>query len=148
MKLKITTEVSLNEPCVDFGFVTWLDVEVLQDEDDKRAGQGRVAIIHAGRLAALGTTAELKALFANRAIVEVHAANPVEAMRLLDEMPEIEKTSLFGTAVHAVLKGDRANAAMPALRQRLESSGMRVNSVGPVQPSLEDVFLEVVEKAG
>ncbi len=108
----------------------------------------RVAIIHAGRLAALGTTAELKALFANRAIVEVHAANPVEAMRLLDEMPEIEKTSLFGTAVHAVLKGDRANAAMPALRQRLESSGMRVNSVGPVQPSLEDVFLEVVEKAG
>ncbi len=108
----------------------------------------RVAIIHAGRLAALGTTAELKALFANRAIVEVHAANPVEAMRLLDEMPEIEKTSLFGTAVHAVLKGDRANAAMPALRQRLESSGMRVNSVGPVQPSLEDVILEVVEKAG
>jgi ABC-2 type transport system ATP-binding protein len=108
----------------------------------------RVAIIHAGRLAALGTTAELKALFAHRAIVEVHAANPVEAMRLLDEMPEIEKTSLFGTAVHAVLKGDRANAGMAALRQRLESSGMRVDGVAPVQPSLEDVFLEVVEQAG
>src|SRR4029453_13819488 len=36
----------------------------------------RVAIIHAGRLAALGTTSELKALFADRPIVEVPAGSP------------------------------------------------------------------------
>src|SRR5947208_8557363 len=71
----------------------------------------RIAIIQAGRLAALGTTDELKRVFANRAIVEIHSANPVEAMRLLDEMPEVEKTSVFGTAVHAVLKADRAASA-------------------------------------
>src|SRR5712692_6799679 len=67
----------------------------------------RIAIIHAGRLAALGSTNELKEIFRGRSIVEVHAANPVEAMRQLDGMPEVEKTSVFGTAVHAVLKGDR-----------------------------------------
>ncbi len=33
----------------------------------------RVALIHAGRLAALGTTAELKQVFAGRPIVEVRA---------------------------------------------------------------------------
>src|SRR6478736_1988491 len=38
------------------------------------------------------------------AIIQVQAANPVETMRRLDEMPEIEKTSVFGTAVHAVLR--------------------------------------------
>ena len=105
----------------------------------------RLAIIHGGRLAAIGTTDELKRVFAGRTIVEVHAANPVETMRLLDRMPEIEKTSVFGTAVHAVLKGN-SREAMPALKQRLEAAAVAVTSMTDVQPSLEDVFLEVVER--
>jgi len=87
----------------------------------------------------------LKRVFAGRTIVEVHAANPVETMRLLDRMPEIEKTSVFGTAVHAVLKGN-SREAMPALKQRLEAAAVAVTSMTDVQPSLEDVFLEVVER--
>src|SRR5439155_1063602 len=75
----------------------------------------RLAIIHRGLLAALGTTDELKRLFGDRAIVEVHAANPVETMRLLDRIPGIEKTSVFGTSVHAVLKDDPRHSA-PALK--------------------------------
>ena len=107
----------------------------------------RIAIIHAGRLAAIGSTDELKRVFADRAIVEIHSQNPVEAMRLLDEMPEVEKTSVFGTAVHAVLKADRA-ASADALKERLAAAGVGVTGIGPVQPSLEDVFLEVAERAG
>jgi len=107
----------------------------------------RLAIIHAGRLAALGTTDELKEVFAGRAIIEVQAANPVEAMRLLDGMPEVEKTSVFGTAVHAVLKANQVDAT-PTLKGRLESAGLPVIAMAPVRPSLEDVFLEVVEQAG
>jgi ABC-2 type transport system ATP-binding protein len=107
----------------------------------------RIAIIHAGRLAAIGSTDELKHIFVNRAIVEVHAANPVEAMRLLDEMPEVETTSVFGTAVHAVLKADPA-ASADVLKRRLTAAGVSVTGIGPVQPSLEDVFLEVAERAG
>jgi ABC-2 type transport system ATP-binding protein len=105
----------------------------------------RIAIIHAGRLAAIGTTDELKRVFAGRAILEIHAANPVETMRLLDAMPEIEKTSVFGTSVHAVLNGD-PRAAATLIKSRLEAAGMAVASIAEVQPSLEDVFLEVVEQ--
>jgi ABC-2 type transport system ATP-binding protein len=107
----------------------------------------RLAIIHGGRLAAIGTTEELKRVFADRAIVEVRTANPVETMRLLDAMPEIEKTSVFGTAVHAVIRGD-SRQAMPTLKGRLDAAGVGAASIDPVQPSLEDVFLEVVEQAG
>ena len=64
----------------------------------------RVAIIHAGRLAALGTVPELKQVFAGRPILEVRASQPVDAMRRLEAMPEVEKTSIFGTAVHAVMR--------------------------------------------
>src|SRR5256885_2400740 len=38
----------------------------------------RLAMIQAGRLAAIGSTDELKRVFAGRAIVEIHSANPVE----------------------------------------------------------------------
>ena len=106
----------------------------------------RVAIIHAGRLAAIGTIGEVKHVFAGRPIMEVHVDHPVEAMKALDAMPEVEKTSLFGTAVHAVLNVPRADEV--PLAARLRSSGLDVRSIERVQPSLEDVFLDVVEKVG
>jgi ABC-2 type transport system ATP-binding protein len=105
----------------------------------------RIAIIQAGRLAALGSTEELKGIFRDRPIVEIQTSNPVEAMRLLDATPEVEKTSVFGTAVHAVLRGDRP-IDPASLRERLQKAGVTVAAIGPVQPSLEDVFLEVAER--
>jgi drug efflux transport system ATP-binding protein len=106
----------------------------------------RVALIHAGALAAIGTTAEVKQTFADRSIAEVRASDPVQAMKTLDTMPDVEKTSLFGTAVHAVFKRRQLDAA--ELSRRLEVAGITVISVERVSPSLEDVFLDVVEKFG
>ncbi len=106
----------------------------------------RVALIHAGRLAAIGTTSEVKRVFADRPILEIRAANPVETMRQLDAMPEVESTSLFGTAVHAVLHGNAPNAE--DIRRLLAAAGIEVHSITPVAPSLEDVFLDVIDRAG
>jgi ABC-2 type transport system ATP-binding protein len=106
----------------------------------------RIAIIHAGRLAVLGSSRELKQLFASRPIVEIHTPRPVAVMRALEDMPEVEKSSLFGTAVHAVLSGPEVDPE--AVSAWLERNGHEVSAIGLVQPSLEDVFLDVVEKAG
>jgi ABC-2 type transport system ATP-binding protein len=106
----------------------------------------RIAIIHAGKLAALGTAAALKERFAARPIIEVTADRPVDAMEALDTLPQVEKTSLFGTAVHAVLKSDTVTADV--LRQQLAQAGQVVHSATRVTPSLEDVFLDVVESVG
>ncbi|HUR32746.1 MAG TPA: ABC transporter ATP-binding protein [Vicinamibacterales bacterium] len=107
----------------------------------------RIAIIHAGRLAALGSTSELKGVFAGRTILEVQSDDPVQAMRVLDGMSEVEKTSVFGTAVHVVMKSPDSGA--PAMLQsRLAAAGVPTRRIEPVEPSLEDVFLEVVSGAG
>jgi ABC-2 type transport system ATP-binding protein len=106
----------------------------------------RVALIHAGKLAAIGTTSEVKQIFEGRPIVEVRGEQPVELMRALDAIREVEKTSLFGTAVHAVLVD--ATVGPEAIAARLRQGGLAVESVEEVLPSLEDVFLDVVEKAG
>ena len=106
----------------------------------------RVALIHAGRLAAIGTTAEVKQIFTGRPLLEIRTDRPVDAMRALDAMKDVEKTSLFGTAVHAVVRD--AGITATHISQRLQDAGIPVQSVDPVAPSLEDVFLDVVERAG
>jgi len=103
----------------------------------------RVAIMHLGRLAALGTIGELKRTFADRPIVEIRTADPVALMAWLDAHALVEKTSLFGTAVHAVLRSGTAPAELEAA---LGASGQTVRSLEPVVPSLEDVFLDVVDR--
>jgi ABC-2 type transport system ATP-binding protein len=134
----------------------WRLIDVLSQEGvtvlvtthylDEAERCNRVALIHAGRMAALGTTSEVKGIFKGRPIVELRAPNPVAVMRALDAMPEVEKTSLFGTAVHAVLRNETMTPAM--LEARLREQGHAVSDVDLVAPSLEDVFLDVVEKAG
>jgi ABC-2 type transport system ATP-binding protein len=106
----------------------------------------RVAIIQAGKMAALGTIAELKSVFADRPIFEVRAGDPVKTMAIADRLPIVEKTSLFGTAVHAVM---RRGAADPErqLRHALETAGVTIDSMEAVVPSLDDVFLDVVDRA-
>ena len=105
----------------------------------------RVALIHAGKLATSGTTTEVKRVFDGRPILEIRTPAAVEAMRVLDAVPGVEKTSLFGTAVHAVLRGTDVSAEDVAAR--LRDAGIPVEEVAAVTPSLEDVFLDVVDKA-
>jgi ABC-2 type transport system ATP-binding protein len=105
----------------------------------------RVALIHAGTLAAIGSPREVKQIFATRRIIEVRGPDPVALMRALDGVAAVEKTSLFGTAVHAVLR--EAATDLDALSAQLRSSGAGITTIVEVPPSLEDVFLDVVERA-
>ncbi|HXH06896.1 MAG TPA: ABC transporter ATP-binding protein [Vicinamibacterales bacterium] len=103
----------------------------------------RVAIMHRGRLAAIGTPSELRAVFEGRLIVEVRTDHPAEALRRLEAMPEVEQAGLFGAGLHVVI---RAGHALETLAAHLRDAGLRVESVEVVEPSLEDVFLDVVAR--
>ena len=103
----------------------------------------RLAIIHAGRLAAIGAAAALKERFSSRPILEIRTSAPVAAMAALERHADVEKTSLFGTAVHAVLR--TASTSPERISSLLREAGQHVDSITAVAPSLEDVFLDVVE---
>ena len=57
----------------------------------------------------------------------------------------VEKTTVFGTAVHAVLK--TPDVDLEALTRSLSARGLDIAGIDRVMPSLEDVFLDVVEHA-
>jgi hypothetical protein len=65
-------------------------------------------------------------------------------MNALDEMPEVEKTSIFGTAVHAVLRS--TDVTPETIAARLAAAGIPPVACTVVDPSLEDVFLDVAER--
>jgi ABC-2 type transport system ATP-binding protein len=65
-------------------------------------------------------------------------------MTALDQMPGVEKTSLFGTTVHAVVRG--REIGLDTIRHALVARGLEVQEVTAVSPSLEDVFLDVVDR--
>ena len=105
----------------------------------------RIAIVNAGKLAAMGTSRELKEIFAQRPILEIYSNRPVDVMRELEDEPEVEKTTVFGTAVHAILRTPDVDLA--ELTARLNARGLDIAGIDRVMPSLEDVFLDVVEHA-
>jgi ABC-2 type transport system ATP-binding protein len=105
----------------------------------------RLALIHAGRLAALGTVLQLKEVFAGRAVLEVSAARPGDALETLGQQDWVLETSIFGTRVHAVV-GD-AETGASRIRSLLEAQGNPPGEITRIVPSLEDVFIHHVEEA-
>jgi ABC-2 type transport system ATP-binding protein len=106
---------------------------------------GRIALMHAGKLVALGTVSELKQVFAGRAVLEVHAARPVEALDLLQAAPFVLEATLFGNRLHAIV-GDEAEGTR-RIASLLGDAGQPPLAIQRIVPSLEDVFIHSIEEA-
>jgi ABC-2 type transport system ATP-binding protein len=105
----------------------------------------RLALIHAGRLVALGTTGELKRVFAGDAVLEVTAPRIGDALEALGDQPWALETSVFGTRLHVVVRD--AARGRREVERLLAAKGNPPSSIERILPSLEDVFIHHVEAA-
>jgi ABC-2 type transport system ATP-binding protein len=105
----------------------------------------RVALIHAGRLATLGTVREVKEVFSDRLVLEISAPRASEALDTLTGESWILATSIFGSRIHAVVpkEADGQQRILAALT----AAGNGPARVEAIMPSLEDVFIHHVEAA-
>ena len=103
----------------------------------------RLAMIHAGRLVALGTVRELKEVFAGSAVLEVVAPRPADALETLSSEPWVIETSLFGRRLHVVVRD--AEDGRRRVLALLEARGNVPAGVERILSSLEDVFIHHVE---
>lgn len=76
-------------------------------------------------------------------VLEVAVDRPIEALELLPREAIARDAALFGTLLHVVV-ADAATAA-PGVRAALEEAGIRVDRVEKIPPSLEDVFVSLIE---
>jgi ABC-2 type transport system ATP-binding protein len=104
-----------------------------------------LAFIHAGRIIARGSPSAIKTTAMRGGVLEVVAEPWMRAMTLLRDFPLTRETALYGVAIHAVVD-DPAGAA-PEVASFLRASGVTVRRVASRSPSLEDVFVSLVEPA-
>jgi ABC-2 type transport system ATP-binding protein len=105
----------------------------------------RLALMNRGRLIALGTPGELRAGL-RQPLLEVRTPEGPRAAAALAGAPEVIETGLFGRAVHVAVSD--APAGTRAIAERLRGRGVAFESITPVAPSLEDVFVTLVRTAG
>jgi ABC-2 type transport system ATP-binding protein len=101
----------------------------------------RVALIHQGQVLTVGTPSEVKRLMRGT-ILEISLASPRQAATLLrTQMPGLS-VGLFGARIHLV--ADDPGAVQARAERILREAGLPIESIHPVEPSLEDVFISVV----
>jgi ABC-2 type transport system ATP-binding protein len=104
----------------------------------------RIGLIYGGRLIALASPADLKRRFAAGTLVEIVAAPVMEALEALAQEPAAKDVALFGAGLHVLVDDE---SAIPRLRQALARAGLAVQRAEQVTPSLEDVFVSLIEQA-
>lgn len=103
----------------------------------------RLVLIYRGKIIAGGTPNELRREYMKKNILEIEVGRFVEAMEILQK--EGIEAAIFGNLLHAVVADARID--IPRVKRILESSNIRVTAITKIPPSLEDVFVTLIEEA-
>jgi ABC-2 type transport system ATP-binding protein len=105
----------------------------------------RLALMYRGRIIALGPPSELKEALRSRTLVQLDSSDPLESMKALEGREGILDVAVFGGGLHVSVQ-DPATAA-PRIRRALEQRGIGIRKLEVIQPSMEDVFVAMIEQA-
>ena len=105
----------------------------------------RLALMNRGRLIALDTPRGLRGSVVEP-ILEVRTDDAPRSVDALVSAPGVVDAAMFGRALHVTVSDGTEGERV--VRHALESAGRRVDSIQPVEPSLEDVFVSLVRAEG
>ena len=103
-----------------------------------------VSLMHAGRIVAAGTPASLKRDQIPFPVWQVGTPEVTRAAETLGGNPEVLETAIFGQTIHVVCK-QKDDLGIAVITGALETAGVPFSSVTRTEPSLEDVFIHVIE---
>lgn len=105
----------------------------------------RVGLMHRGRLLALDTPRRIKSLMAGD-LVEILVTEAWRAREVLAGVVEAKGVTLFGRRLHVAVEDITRD--LPAVQAALETAGLDPREARRITPSLEDVFISMVEPEG
>jgi ABC-2 type transport system ATP-binding protein len=105
----------------------------------------RVIFMNHGHVLTQGVPRELLKLLDHR-ILELDADPQMTASQIAQDDPEVEDVHTFGNHLH--LRVRSAAGPMERLPARLKSAGVSMTHLVPVSPTLEDVFIYLIETEG
>ncbi len=102
-----------------------------------------IILINAGRLIAAGSPGELKAEHITHPILEVRCEDVVSALEEVRKEPWALETSVFGKNLHVMVDDEEQGKKM--ITGLLDARGISLSRIERIIPSLEDVFLFLLE---
>jgi len=103
----------------------------------------RIGLIYRGELIAVGTPGQLKTELMQEDVLEVAGERPQDAMGEIEKLAGIREVALFGKGLHVVAEDGQAAAG--SVRELLAQRGFAIARVEKIVPSLEDVFVSLIE---
>ena len=103
----------------------------------------RLALMYRGKVIALGTPAELKSGLKEQSLLNLEANDPLATMRALEGLPGVHDVAVFGGGLHITV--DDAARGAARVRERVAARGIEVRRLEQIQPSMEDVFVALIE---
>jgi ABC-2 type transport system ATP-binding protein len=106
-----------------------------------------LAFIHAGKIVARGSPAEIKSTLMKGQVLEISPDHPSEATRLLkvasvEGKLNVDDIALYGAQVHVVAQD--VGRLMEPIAHLLQVGGVQPGQMDVIAPSLEDVFLSCI----
>ncbi|NUM70961.1 MAG: ABC transporter ATP-binding protein [Ignavibacteriaceae bacterium] len=103
-----------------------------------------IILIDAGRLIAEGNSKFLKSNYITNKIFEIRSPGLIELLDSAKKLPFVEDVSIFGNSIHLMVTSEIEEA--DDLKNRLESiTGIKLTGIEVIPPSLEDVFIHLLE---
>jgi ABC-2 type transport system ATP-binding protein len=103
----------------------------------------RIALMYRGKTIALGSPDELKASLGEGHLLSLETSDLLGSMTALQGRPGIADVAVFGGGLHVTVERDEA--AIPEIRAALGAAGIEVTSLKSITPSMEDVFVSLIE---
>jgi ABC-2 type transport system ATP-binding protein len=104
----------------------------------------RVALMYDGRVIALGSPAELKTSLGAGHLLNLESSDLLRSMAVLEGQRGILDVAVFGGGLH--IKVEDPATAIAEIYRALEQAGISVIVLDSIVPSMEDVFVSLIEK--
>ncbi len=103
----------------------------------------RVALMNRGRIIALGAPDSLKLELRGHGLLRLDTTDPLETMRAIEGQPGILDVAVFGGGLHVTV--EEAGSAIALIREALAPRGIEIRRLESIEPSMEDVFVALIE---
>lgn len=103
-----------------------------------------IILIDSGKLIAEGNPKELKSGYISSKILEIECERVVDAISILENQIFVDESNIFGNTIHLTVNDNFNSDAQ--IKNILAEHSINVYRIDEVMPTLEDVFIHLVDK--
>jgi len=102
-----------------------------------------ISLMHAGRIVASGSPGQLKKKWIKNPILEFRSGEIIRAMGIIQSQTWALETTIFGSSLHVSVTDIEAGRGN--ILRLMKEHGIAVENIRQVEPTLEDVFITLIE---